>query len=85
MQRNCRLALKQSSEPAQMKLEPFTVLLHCGSDPDFLDQKTRSKLSRALRAVEKFKSTGETVSEFIKRNGGINACAALLKTREIID
>jgi hypothetical protein len=79
VERNCRLALKQLINPANMKLESFTILLHSGSDPDFLDQKIRSKLSRALRAVERLKPKGESVAEYIKRNGGINACAALWK------
>jgi hypothetical protein len=35
----------------------------------------RSKWSRALRHVAKFKEVDESLRDFIKRRGGINACA----------
>ena len=56
--------------------EPFAALILCTSDPDKVDSRTRSKWSRVLRYVAKYKDLEEPLSDFIKRKGGINACAA---------
>jgi hypothetical protein len=56
--------------------EPFAAVIRCTSDPAKVDKRTRSKWSRALRYALEYKSDSEPVDQFIKRNGGINECAA---------
>ena len=55
--------------------EPFATVIFCTSEPEILDAKTRSKWSRALRYAQKTKRGDQRLREFIKSNGGINACA----------
>jgi hypothetical protein len=43
---------------------------------DKADKRTRSKWSRVMRYAAVYKSDSETVDQFIRRKGGINACAA---------
>jgi hypothetical protein len=56
-------------------IEPFAVVVLCTSDPGTVDAKTRSKWSRTLRFCERCKPDSETLSDFVKRQGGINECA----------
>jgi hypothetical protein len=56
--------------------EPFAAIIRCTSDPGKVDKRTRSKWSRVLRYALKCKSHSEPLERFIKRKGGINACAA---------
>ncbi len=58
------------------KVEPFTVVIFCSSDPYKVDGKTRSKWSRALQYCERFKPNTQNLAQFMKRHGGINECAA---------
>ena len=55
--------------------EPFAAVILCTSDPDKVDARTRSKWSRALRFAEANKHLDEPLRDFLKRKGGINACA----------
>ena len=55
--------------------EPFATVIFSTSEPEILDAKTRSKWSRALRYAQKTKRGDQRLREFIKSNGGINACA----------
>ena len=55
--------------------EPFAAVILCTSDPAKVDKRTRSKWSRALRYAMKYKCHSEPLDQFIKRKGGINACA----------
>jgi hypothetical protein len=48
----------------------------CTADPAKVDKRTRSKWSRVLRYSAEYKSHGETLAAFVRRKGGINACAA---------
>jgi hypothetical protein len=57
-------------------VEPFAVVVLCTSDPGTVDAKTRSKWSRTLRFCERCKPDSETLSDFVKSQGGINECAA---------
>jgi hypothetical protein len=41
-----------------------------------VDRNTKSKWSRALRQAARLKAKAESLSAFIKGQGGINACAA---------
>ena len=56
--------------------EPFAAVIFCTADPDKADYRIRSKWSRVLRYAAEFKDLDEPLRDFIKRKGGINACAA---------
>ena len=56
--------------------EPFAAIIRCTADPAKVDKRTRSKWSRALRYALAYKSHFEPLDQFIKRKGGINACAS---------
>ena len=56
--------------------EPFAAVILCTADPDKVDDRTRSKWSRVLRYAAEYKDLDEPLRDFIKRRGGINACAA---------
>jgi hypothetical protein len=56
--------------------EPFAALILCTSDPAKVDRRTQSKWSRVLRYALEHKSHAEPLDRFIKRKGGINACAS---------
>jgi hypothetical protein len=55
--------------------EPYAALVLCTSDPDKVDDRTRSKWSRVLRYAAEYKDLDEPLGDFIKRKGGINRCA----------
>jgi hypothetical protein len=59
-------------------IEPFAALIACTSSRKDVDEKTRSKWARALIFAAKYKSPDETLEDFIRRHGGINACVAEL-------
>jgi hypothetical protein len=54
--------------------EAFAVVIYCTAP--HVDKKSRSKWSRALRFAAANKPDDESIKKFIKRNGGINACAS---------
>ena len=56
--------------------EPFAAVILCTSDPDEVDDRTRSKWSRVLRYAAEFKDLDEPLPNFIAGRGGINECAA---------
>ena len=53
--------------------EPFAAVIMSTAEAD---EKTRSKWSRVLRYASEYKGRSEALFDFIKRKGGINACAA---------
>lgn len=55
--------------------EPFAAVILCTSDPNKVDERARSKWSRALRYVAEFKDLDQPLRNFMKARGGINACA----------
>ena len=55
--------------------EPFAAVILCTSDPEKVDERTRSKWSRALRFAAAYKDLDEPLRDFIRRKGGINVCA----------
>jgi hypothetical protein len=69
------LSLKERRVIVEVK-EPFAAVIFCTSDPDKVDFRTRSKLSRVLRYAAEFKDLEEPLAGFIKRKGGINKCAS---------
>ena len=56
--------------------EPFAAIIRCTADPAKVDKRTRSKWSRMLRYALRYKSHSGPLGQFIKRKGGINACAS---------
>jgi hypothetical protein len=61
--------------------EPFAAVIRCTADPGKVDKRTRSKWSRVLRYALANKSHSEALDKFIKRKGGINACASRFTRR----
>jgi hypothetical protein len=58
-----RRALRLQRLAVSEREDPFAAVIRCTADPAKADKRTRSKWSRALDL-------------FIRRKGGINACAA---------
>jgi hypothetical protein len=56
--------------------DPFAAVIRCTADPAKADKRTRSKWSRVLRYAAAYKPDSEFFAQFIRRKGGINACAA---------
>jgi hypothetical protein len=61
--------------------EPFAAAIFYTSDPNKVDERTRSKWSRALRYATISKAKTESIRKFIKREGGINECASRFAAR----
>jgi hypothetical protein len=55
--------------------EPLAIMLATAASPDKIDRRTLSKWSRVLRLAAEFKVPGESLEAFVKRKGGLNACA----------
>jgi len=61
--------------PVPLKIgEAFSVVIYCTAP--HVDQKSRSKWARALRYAAANKPDDESIKKFIKRKGGVNACAS---------
>lgn len=61
--------------PVPLKVgEAFAVVIYCTAP--HVDEKSRSKWSRALRYAALKKRPDESIKKFIKRKGGINACTS---------
>ena len=61
--------------PVPLKIgEAFSVTIYCVAP--HVDKKSRSKWARALRYAAATKPDDESIKSFIRRNGGINACAS---------
>ena len=76
------LALKKAVGGNKVRnREPFGVVIFSRSDPSKVDTRTRSKWARALRYAEQFKPKADGLARFIKRQGGINECAARFSKR----
>jgi hypothetical protein len=76
-----RWALRLQNEAASPCNEPFAAVIRCTADPAKVDKRTRSKWSRVLRYALAYKAHSEPLDQFIKRKGGINACASLFARR----
>ena len=55
--------------------DPFAAIIRCTADPVKADKRTRSKWSRVMRYAAAYKPDSESLDQFIRRKGGINACA----------
>jgi hypothetical protein len=58
------------------KVEPFATVIRCTSPRKKVDAKARSKWARALIFAAEYKLPSEPLEQFLRRRGGINACAA---------
>jgi hypothetical protein len=75
-----RHAFKFSCLPYDEKADPFTAVIHCTCGGN-ADNKTISKWSRALRYAAAAKRRRTSLKRFMKKMGGINACASLYARR----
>jgi hypothetical protein len=73
--KNSRAALRLQPNAPKLRVEPFAIVIFCTCDPEIADAKTRSKWSRVLRFARKMKPAGQTLTDFIQANGGLNECA----------
>jgi len=71
-----RRALRLQRLEVSDREDPFAAVIRCTSDPAKADKRTRSKWSRATRYATVYKPDCEVLERFIRRKGGINACAA---------
>jgi hypothetical protein len=55
---------------------PFAAIIRCTADPNKADKRIRSKWSRVMRYAAAHKPDSEPLDQFVRRKGGINACAA---------
>jgi hypothetical protein len=61
--------------------EPYSAVIHYATAYT-VDNRTRSKWSRLMRFADQTKKRTDLLDDFIRRNGGINACAARYRTSQ---
>jgi hypothetical protein len=71
-----RRALRLQRLNVSEREDPFAAVIRCTADPAKADKRTRSKWSRVMRYAAAYKPVSEPLAQFIRRKGGINACAA---------
>jgi hypothetical protein len=71
-----RRALRLGRLELSDREDPFAAIIRCTADPTKADKRTRSKWSRLMRYAAAYKPVSEPLDQFIRRRGGINACAA---------
>jgi xanthine/CO dehydrogenase XdhC/CoxF family maturation factor len=71
-------ALQLKGRKGGDNIEPFAAVINCTSSRKKIDAKARSKWARALMFAAEYKLDSESLEHFIRRRGGINACAAKL-------
>jgi hypothetical protein len=76
-----RRALRSRCLDASGREDPFAAIIRCTADPAKADKRTRSKWSRVMRYATVYKPDSEPLERFVKRKGGINACAARFSRR----
>jgi len=69
-----RRAYKFAGLPVDMNADPFAVVIRSTCEGK-ADNKTISKWSRALRYVTRVKKPRHPLAAFMKKRGGVNACA----------
>jgi hypothetical protein len=69
-----RHAFEFAELPFDKNANPFTAIIRCTSN-DNADGKTISKWARALRYVARWKVPPTRLKTFMKKAGGVNACA----------
>jgi hypothetical protein len=76
-----RRALRLQRLEVSEREDPFAAIIRCTADPAKADKRTRSKWSRVMRFAAAYKSDSEPLDQFVRRKGGINACAARFSRR----
>jgi hypothetical protein len=76
-----RRALRLQRLAVSDREDPFAAIIRCTADPAKADKRSRSKWSRVLRYAAAYKPDSEPLGHFIKRKGGINACAVRFARR----
>jgi hypothetical protein len=71
-----RRALRLQRLEVSDREDAFAAVIRCTADPAKADKRTRSKWSRVMRHAAAYKPGSEPLEQFIRRKGGINACAA---------
>jgi hypothetical protein len=71
-----RRALRSRRLEVSKLEDPFADIIRCTADPAKADKRTRSKWSRVMRYAAAYKPVSEPLDRFVRRKGGINACAA---------
>jgi hypothetical protein len=71
-----RRALRLQGFEVSDREDPFAAIIRCTADLGKADKRTRSKWSRVMRYAAIYKPASEALDRFIRRKGGINACAA---------
>ena len=71
-----RRALRLQRLKVSDREDPFATIIRCTATPAKADKRTRSKWSRMMRYAAMYKPGSEPLDQFIRRKGGINACAA---------
>jgi xanthine/CO dehydrogenase XdhC/CoxF family maturation factor len=71
-------ALQLKGRKGGDEVEPFAAVINCASSRKKVDAKARSKWARALMFAAEYKLPSEPLEHFVRRRGGINACAAKL-------
>lgn len=66
-------ALKQHEFRSKIKADPYARVIYCTSEED--DPKKRSKWAKVMQWVATSNKKGETLTEYVKRHGGLNQCA----------
>lgn len=75
LDRLIRRACQFANLPADSTADPFATIIRC-TCLSRLDKKTVSKMARALRYVDHRQRPVRFFVRFMKRVGGVNACAA---------
>jgi len=70
-----RRALRLQRLKVSDREDPFAAIIRCTADRAKADKRTRSKWSRVMRYAVAYKPDSEALDQFIRRKGGINACA----------
>ena len=76
-----RRALRQQRLEASDREDPFAAVIRCTAAPTQADKRTWSKWSRVMCYAAAYKPDSEPLDRFIRRKGGINACAARFSRR----
>jgi hypothetical protein len=71
-----RHAFEFATLPFNKNADSFTAVIRCTSERD-IDNKTVSKYARALRYAARRKKPDMRLKKFMKKAGGVNACAHL--------
>ena len=78
-----RRMLRLIDSPPHLALEPHSIVILAGAGSD-VDHRCRSTWSRALRFAARHNVEPRKLVSFIKKRGGLNKCAALLRCNKPI-